>query len=226
MTVEYAIISIGTLSANRLWGESAAVRTAHATTTLVRAGERVILVDPSLPAAALAARFGERTGRTLADVTDVFCTTLRPAHRRGVAALPNARWWCGELELETFRAVLEGRLDSAGRLGADEAAALESDLRVLQRFAPAPEKFGEQAAVIPLPGPTDGSMGLLLTPPTTTIVVAGDAAVTAGHVERGQVWEGCADAEAALRTLQDMLELADVIVPGHDNLMLTPRHWL
>ncbi|HOF18858.1 MAG TPA: hypothetical protein PK082_08100, partial [Phycisphaerae bacterium] len=101
MTVEYAIISIGTLSANRLWGESAAVRTAHATTTLVRAGERVILVDPSLPAAALAARFGERTGRTLADVTDVFCTTLRPAHRRGVAALPNARWWCGELELET-----------------------------------------------------------------------------------------------------------------------------
>ena len=40
------------------------------------------------------------------------------------------------------------------------------------------------------------------------------------------MWEGCADAKAALRTLQDMLELADVIVPGHDNLMLTPRHWL
>ena len=36
MPVRVDIISIGTLSRNRLWNEPAAVRTAHATTTLLR----------------------------------------------------------------------------------------------------------------------------------------------------------------------------------------------
>lgn len=54
MSVEYCVVSIGALSFNRLWGEGVPVRTAHATTTLVKTGKRVILVDPSLPVAALA----------------------------------------------------------------------------------------------------------------------------------------------------------------------------
>ena len=62
MPVEYCVISIGALSTNRLWGESGAVRAAHATTTLVVQDDRRILVDPSLPGPILAARFHERTG--------------------------------------------------------------------------------------------------------------------------------------------------------------------
>ena len=57
------------------------------------------------------------------------------------------------------------------------------------------------------------------------MVIAGDAVVTAEHLRRGQVWEGCADAEAAMDSLSDLLEVADVIVPGHDNLTLSPRQW-
>ena len=75
----------------------------------------------------------------------------------------------------------------------------------------------------PLPGASVGSAGLLLTPPTWTILIAGDAALTIDHVERGQVWEGCADPEAAMESLQDMLEVADLIVCGHDNVMFAPR---
>ncbi len=56
MAVEYTIISIGTLSRNLLWDESARIRTAHATTTLVSDGKRRILVDPSLPGQILEAR--------------------------------------------------------------------------------------------------------------------------------------------------------------------------
>ena len=37
MAVRVDIVSIGTLGRNRLWGETSAVRTPHATTTLVRA---------------------------------------------------------------------------------------------------------------------------------------------------------------------------------------------
>ena len=227
MSVEYLIVSIGTLSRNRLWGESVPVRTAHATTTYVVENHRRILVDPSLPAAALTARFNERTGGQLSDVTDVFCTTLRPVHRRSIEALAGAAWWVGEAELLSVRAHLEHVLESADRLSPDDAHAVRADQAILERFKPAPDKFSEQVSFYPLAGPSPGSAGLLLSPPTTTIVVAGDAVVTGEHLHRGQVWEGCADAEAAAESLQDLLEIADVIVPGHDNLLLTPRqNWL
>lgn len=226
MSVEYCIVSIGTLSCNRLWGESAPVRTPHATTTVVRDEDRVILVDPSLPAPALEARYNERTGGQLADATDVFCTTLRPVHRRGIAALAEANWWADEAEIETYRAHLAGLLDSAERLDPDDVNAIEADLALLGRFAPAPEKFTRQVQLYPLRGASPGSSGLLLTPATSTIIIAGDAAVTASHVRTAQVWKGCAETEAAMASLRDLLELADVIVPGHDNVMLAPGRWL
>jgi glyoxylase-like metal-dependent hydrolase (beta-lactamase superfamily II) len=215
-------VSSGTLSHNSGGGARTAVRTAHATTTLVRDGRRTILVDPSLPAAALAAHLGERTGLNVSAVTDVFCTTLRPVHRRSLSAFPAAKWWCGQAELEAYREHLEGLLASAGRLDREQAKLAEEDLALLKRFGPAPEKLSEQVHLFPLPGASVGSAGLLLTPPTTTIVVAGDAAITAEHVQRGMVWEGAADLDAAAQSLRDVLEIADVIVPGHDNLMLAP----
>ena len=65
-----------------------------------------------------------------------------------------------------------------------------------------------------------------MTPATTTIVIAGDAALTAEHVTRGQVWKGCTDTEAATTSLKEMLELVDVIIPGHDNVILSPGRFL
>lgn len=226
MSVEYTIISIGALSHNRLWGESGHLRTAHATTTLVAAGDRLILVDPSLPGEALAARFNERTGKHLDDVTDVFCTTLRPVHRRSVAALPKAKWWCGEAELELYREGLEDFRETADRAESEDAARASVELKLVDRFRAAPEVFGPQVQVYPLAGPTAGSAGLLLTLPTKTVVIAGDAALTSEHILRGQVWEGCADMDAAMDSLKDMLELADVIVPGHDNILYSATPWL
>jgi len=223
MSVEFCVVSIGALSHNRLWGETAAVRTSHATTTYIADGQRRILVDPSLPAAVLAARLGERTGVNLKDITDVFCTTVRPVHRRSIEAMPTARWWAGQQELDCFGRYLEQATDSADRLSSEGAAAARAELKLLDRFSPAPDKFTEQISLFPLPGPSDGSAGLLLTPPQTTVVIAGDAALTAEHVSRGQVWRGSADLEKALASLQELLEIADIIIPGHDNLMVTPR---
>ena len=225
MAVEYRVISIGTLSRNRLWSESVPVRTSHATTTLVSDEGRMILVDPSLPPELLAGRFTERTGRDLSEVTDVFCTTLRPVHRRGIEALAHAKLWVSARELDAYREHLEGLRESAQRVDPQDLAAIEADLRLLERFNPAPEKFTKQVQLYPLYGPSVGSAGLLLTPPTSTIVIAGDAAVTGEHVCTGQVWQGCIDIEAASRSLSDMLELAAVIVPGHDNVMFSPTRW-
>jgi len=226
MSIDYTIISIGALAVNRLWGETQPVRTSHATTTLVCEGKRRILVDPSLPAAALAARFFERTGQSLDSVTDVFCTSLRPVHRRSLDAFPRARWWCAEAELESYGRHLAALRDSADRLKSADAALVEADLTLIERIKPAPDKFSEPISLYPLPGPSAGSAGLLLTPPTATIVIAGDAALTRDHVERGQVWEGATDTESALDSLAELLDLADVIIPGHDNVMFVTQRMM
>ncbi len=223
MAVEFDIVSIGTLSHNPLWGEAGGLRTAHATTTLIRQDERAILVDPSLPAPALEARLFERTGKRFGDVTDVFCTTLRPTHRRAIEACEGARWWAAPAELETYRHHLEGLQGSAERLDADSRAAVEADLELIDRFQPAADRLGDQIHLFPLGGPSPGSAGLILTPVTVTIVIAGDAALTRGHVQAGRVWEGSADAETAMNSLEDVLEIADLIICGHDNIMLSPR---
>lgn len=228
MAVEYRIINIGTLSHNLLWQESGAVRTQHATVTLVIDGQRRILVDPSLPGNILAAKLFERTGKGLESVTDVFCTTLRPDARRGlsVESLGHAEWFCGEDELEWYSQRLEATNDSAERLDAEETENIEKEIKLLQRFRPAAEKFTAQVSLYPLAGPTPGCSGLLLTPPTQTVVIAGPAAPTAEHVEKGMIWDKCVDKKMAMESLTDLLELADVIVPGFDNVMFSPRRWM
>lgn len=226
MAVEYRIISIGTLSHNRLWGEAGQVRTAHATITCVEDQDRLILVDPSLPGEILAARFHERTGKQLSAVTDVFCTTLRPVHRRGLPALEGAHWWCAEDELETYRSHLVDMLDKAERLSPDDAQQVEADLQLLDRFEACPEKLSPQVGLFPLAGPSVGSAGLLLTPAAKTIVIAGDAVATGEHLRAGQIWQGCFNAEQAMESFRDVLEIADVIIPGHDNVVFSPQRWL
>jgi glyoxylase-like metal-dependent hydrolase (beta-lactamase superfamily II) len=226
MSVEYCVVSIGTLSHNHFWGEAGAVRTSHATTTLVTDGKRLILVDPSLPAAALDARLFERTGKRLADITDVFCTTLRPVHRRGIEALPQAKWWANEAEIHAYDETLRSLLGSAERLDPDDTKTAQAELDILERVKAAPEQFTPQVHLYPLAGPSAGSAGLLLTPPTQSVVIAGDAALTAEHVMRGQIWEGCSDSDKAMESLRDILELADIIIPGHDNVMLSTQRWV
>ena len=117
-------------------------------------------------------------------------------------------------------------LDSASRLDPQQTTDVEADLKLLESFQPAPETFTRQVTVYPMAGPTPGSAGLLLTPPTMSIIIAGDAVLTAEHMARGQVWQGCDDLEKALASLQDALEFADVIIPGHDNVCISPGRYV
>ncbi len=219
-SVDLTIISIGALSQNLLWQETTPQRPSHATISLIRHDERVILVDPSLPAELLEAKFNERTGKTLADVTDVFCTTLRPVHRRGLNALSHAAWWCSETEIQAYSQHLEELAGSAQRLSSDDEATIAADIQLLRNFRAAPEKFTDQVHLFPLVGASVGSAGLLLTPATKTILIAGDAVPTKGHLLKGQVWSKCTDTEAAMECLSEVLQIADIIIPGHDNIIL------
>ena len=72
------------------------------------------------------------------------------------------------------------------------------------------------------PGYTPGTCGLLQPEPTRTILIAGDAVPTVEHLHRGRVLRGAFDAEVAMESFKEAIEIADVIVPGHDNVQLNP----
>lgn len=218
--MNYRIISIGTLSVNELWKHQGPARTPHATTTLIESEGRRILVDPGLPDQVITARLAERSGLSPEDISDVFLTNFRPAHRWGLSAFPNARWLISEGEREIVGQSLVERFQQEEDESAKEL--LQQEIAILKKCQPAPDKLAPQVDLFPLPGYTPGTCGLLLAHPRYTTVIAGDAVATAEHLEQGCVLRGAFDVEQAQESLLETIEIADIIVPGHDNLVLNP----
>ncbi len=224
--IDVRVISIGALAAHPLWGERGAIRTGHATTTLLRAGERAILVDPGLPAQALVARLHERAGLRPEQVTDVFLTTFKPATTRGIAAFESAEWWIFDAEREGVGVPLATQLKRAHDEGeAELASALQRDVAILQRCRAAPDKLSERVDLFPLPGVSAGACGLLIPEAQTTTLVCGDAVATIEHAQRGQALAPCADLEQAKASLMEAMEIADILIPGRDNIMINRTRW-
>jgi glyoxylase-like metal-dependent hydrolase (beta-lactamase superfamily II) len=216
------IISIGTLSRNRLWNETEALRTPHATTTLIRTGKRTILVDPGLPPQALSARLCERTGLAPSAIDTVFLTNFRPAHRAGLPLFPHAKMLIHELEQQANRQHLERLVQDAPPEDIDRKI-LRQELGLLNSLTPADDKVADLLDLFPLPGYTPGACGLLIKFPTSTILLAGDAVPTQDHFLAGQVLPDAYDIEQAQESMREVYEIADLIIPGHDNLFVNPR---
>ncbi|HSV16151.1 MAG TPA: MBL fold metallo-hydrolase [Tepidisphaeraceae bacterium] len=216
------IISIGTLSRNRLWNETAVVRTAHATTTLIRAGNRNVLVDPGLPAAALGARLYERTGMKPEQIETVFLTNSRPAHRAGLSLFTKAKVLIHEIEQQSARQQLQQLIDQAPDEDIDRAH-LKGELDLIESFKPADDEIADGVDLFPLFGYTPGTCGLLVSATLTTTLIAGDAVPTLDHFLAGQVLPDSWDIKAAHESMAEVYEIADLIVPGHDNLFMNPR---
>jgi len=216
------IISIGTLSRNRLWNENQPVRTAHATTSLIRAGKQNILVDPGLPPMVLGARLYERTGLKPEQIDTVFLTNFRGAHRTGVTLFTRAKVLIHELEQEAARQDLANMIEQAPEEDQDRKY-FENELKLLETLQPADEKIAGGVDLFPLFGYTAGTCGLLVSAPTSTLLIAGDAVPTLDHFLAGQVLPDSKDIRAAQESMREVYEIADLIVPGHDNLFLNPR---
>ena len=101
-------------------------------------------------------------------------------------------------------------------------AILQREVALLQRCEPAPDKLAEGVDLFPLYGFTPGTCGLLLSHPSRTTLVAGDAVPTVEHLEHGRVLRGGFDLEAAQESLKEAIEIAEVIIPGHDNVFINP----
>ncbi len=228
------VISIGALGANHLWNEREPKRTGHATTTLIRSGKAVILVDPGLPAPALKARLGERVNLDPKDVTHVFLTSFAPEARRAIGLFDQAEWLLSEAERETVGVPLaqslhrlaqtREALDSAGEeVPEDQADTLEilrQDVTILSRCKPAPDNLAPGVDLFPLPGVTQGLCGLLVSEATRTTLVCGDAIPTQDHLDQGKVLPTCWDREKAQESFAEAVEIADLLVLGRDNAVM------
>lgn len=222
-SISVTVISIGAMAANDMWKEKQPVRTAHSTTTLIISGENRILIDPALPAAALEQRLAERTALKPADITDIFLTCWRPAHRRALKLFADARWWMGEAERQTARAMLQTTSEKIGPQRDEARVMVDEDLAQLARTADAPDKLAAGVDLFPLAGFTPGQAGLIVSMPESTLVIAGGAVATREHFLAGRVPPDCYDAKAALASLSEIYEIADAIIPGYDNQFNNPR---
>ena len=220
MLTEHRIISIGTLPHHPLWESQGDPRTPHATTTLVTTGDQCILVNPSLPPPLLEVRMQERVGHGLAEVTDVFLTSFYPDHRRGLTALAHATWHLAEAEHDAMCSFLETERTEAHQHGDTERLSLVDDEhRLLDRCVVAADSIASGVDLFPLPGVSPGCCGLLLPQPRQTIVICGDAVATVEHHERAMVLPECWNREQAIESFKEAVEIADVLIPGRDNVI-------
>jgi glyoxylase-like metal-dependent hydrolase (beta-lactamase superfamily II) len=203
--VRVDVLAIGSLAKNKYWKEKTPVRTEYSTVTLVRSGDLVMVVDPGWPAEVLRSALYYRAGLEPQAVTHIFMTHLDVSHVAGAVLFEKAVWHAYEEEI-TY---------------ADAEWPAEAPARtLLARLVPAPEKFAPGVDLYPTFGHTPGHASVLVYTPMHSLLVAGDAVLTRDHYEHGDLGDGPWDLEKAKTSFQDVAEIADQIVPGHDNVFL------
>ena len=219
--MDFKIISIGTLAKHSLWNETSNLRTGHATTTVIKSNKEILLVDPSLPAPIIDAKLHERWGLRISDITHVFLTSFDVDRQRAIADLTHAKWYMYKPEIEGTKIKLQ---EEWHRNKEDQELSiwLEKQIDLLDKFELPDDCLMEGVDLFPLPGYTMGTCGLLLPTPKRTIVLAGDAVPTSEHLERCVVLQECQDIENAQESMKECLEIADIIIPGRDNILLNP----
>jgi glyoxylase-like metal-dependent hydrolase (beta-lactamase superfamily II) len=199
------VIAIGSLAKNKYWREKVPARQEYATTTLVRSGEVLLIVDPGWPAEVLKSALFYRAGLEPDAVTHVYMTHMDVCHMAGIGLFPKAKWLAYDEEMKYADA---------------ELAAAAPERAVLARLQSAPDKFAPGVDLFPTFGHTPGHASVLVYSPMQTAIIAGDAVLTREHFEQGDLGDAPWDLVKAKESFQDVLEIADIIVPGHDNLFV------
>lgn len=214
------VISIGTLSQNTLWEEPRDTRTGHATTTLVEGNGITMIVDPGLPPQVIAAKLSERCPLAPEQITHVFLTSFQDDTIRGLGAFPNATWLAFENEIDAAIVALNEQLAVASQHPEDGGVEpIETRLQILSRLRPAEDSIAQGIDIFPVAGATPGTCGLLLAQPRKTILITGDAVATREHLANAQVLPNCWNRELAQDSFAEAIQIADIIIPGRDNLL-------
>jgi len=196
--LHWDIITIGNLSRNRYWGESdkQAVRSAICTCTVISGKDFHILVDPSLEnETAMAAELKRRTGLTSENIDVVFITHQHGDHIAGLKHFPGARWLaCSDVAAGLNKsAIYSKQIEAAGNI------------------------LFDSIDVIATPGHTPDHHSLRFDYIGFSVLIAGDSVATKDFWNERRSYYNVMDLEESTRTMGKINEIADIIVPGHDN---------
>jgi len=215
---DWDIIVIGHLKVNTFFGETydnpQRGDPSTCTSVMVRGITRdsrpyVLIVDPTLRITQEDYYFdiNRRTGLRAGDVTHCFCTHHHGDHYEALRYFPGAVWYA-----ET------GVADMIKNGGC--AFDISRLTGVVGEFLPG-------VYAVPLPGHTGNLHGVAFQHRGRRILVAGDAVMTKYHFDAGVTDfqnDPIMTAKAA-QTIQDIKESYDIVVPGHDNMVIaTPPH--
>ena len=201
----FTILTLGCFSRNRYWGEEDAksYRRALCTSTLIETPQGArILVDPAVSGAALAQVLDERCGLRPEAVDYVYVTHRHGDHYVGMADLPRAVWLAAPGDAGEIRRALPQHADRIFGAGAEIVPGVQ---------------------VLPLPGHTPGLAGLLFASEDGMVAVAGDSVMTRDFFKDRRGYYNSADFAASARSIDLLMEKADIVVPGHGNYFLTHR---
>jgi glyoxylase-like metal-dependent hydrolase (beta-lactamase superfamily II) len=196
--IHWDIITIGNLSRNRYWGESdkQAMRSAICTCTVISGKDFHIIVDPSLEdETAMAAELKRRTGLTSENIDMVFITHQHGDHVAGIKHFVKARWLAGS----------------------DVASGLNKSAIYPKQIEAAGNNLFETIDVINTPGHTPDHHSLRFDYKGFSVLIAGDSVATKDFWDERRSYYNVMNIEESKRTMGKINEIADVIVPGHDN---------
>lgn len=208
----YDVIVIGHLKWNPYFGEQKEAPPrgdpSTCTSTMVRGRQAdgspfVLLIDPTLRLTPEDYYFdiNRRTGLHAEDITHCFVTHSHYDHQAGLAYFPHAVWMAAESVAEELRN--SPYLDGA-------------------RVAGVTGEFLPGVYAVPLPGHVEHLYGAAFWSGGRRVVVTGDGVMTKNHFRDGTtMFER--DAALAKETIRGLHAIADLIIPGHDNVIVNDR---
>ena len=206
------VIVMGHLRVNTYFGESydnpPRGQPSTCTSVMVRGRDTdgkpyVLIIDPTVRLSAKDYDFdiNRRTGLRLEDVTHCFVTHHHADHYEALQYFPGAMWMAETSVAEMIKESDE--IDASGIKGVEG-------------------EFLPGAAAIPLPGHTDNIHGVAFISAGKKILIAADAVMSRHHFEH-ETTDFQPDPEkqkTAAQTIQSMKKNFDIVVPGHDNLIV------
>jgi glyoxylase-like metal-dependent hydrolase (beta-lactamase superfamily II) len=201
----FTIVNIGTLSVNKFWGETERQRSPSSTCTLLERGSVRLIVDPSPAPQILEERLFATTGLRPSSIDMVFVTHHHGDHRFGLDLFDGKPWTMSEAGLRDWRDQSPG-----------EAATVD-------RFTPAEHALPPWALLMPTPGHTRSHCSLRVETHWGTLVVAGDAVMTQEFFAAEDGFHNSADFDLVRTTIRKIKDAAELVIPGHGNMIINRR---